>query len=283
MENFNQTLDFLATLNKEYSIFVPSLNRQLKFKGLTTKQQKDIVKSVLDRNAAGITFANLLCDIITESSVEQNINFLLVDRFYIIAVLRSISLSPILKVKDETIDLSFINQVNIPVPQVLRTKIVEDGPLVVHLAIPNFKKEILINNESKKVTQNAEDKDEITKEIIGELYIHELVKYIDKVMFKNGETPVDIDFNDINITQKKQIVEKLPLTTNTAIISYINEVKQFESKYFIKDYKIKNEIIIRKRKYQFKNLVFQMHTIKISLRSQIIRFKTKINEQRRSL
>lgn len=235
MENFNQTLDFLATLSKEYSIFVPSLNRQLKFKGLTTKQQKDVVKSVLDRNAAGITFANLLCDIITESSVEQNINFLLVDRFYIIAALRSLSLSPILKVKDETIDISFINQVNIPVPQVLRTRIVEDGPLAVHLAIPNFKKEILVNNESKKVTQNAEDKDEITKEIIGELYIHELVKYIDKVMFKNGEAPVDIDFNDINITQKKQIVEKLPLTTNTAIISYINEVKQFESKYFIKD------------------------------------------------
>jgi len=54
MENFDKTLDALSSLNKEYNIFVPSLNRQVKFRGLTTKQQKDVVKSALDKNVAGI-------------------------------------------------------------------------------------------------------------------------------------------------------------------------------------------------------------------------------------
>jgi len=232
MENFDKTLDVLSALNKEHNIFVPSLNRQIKFKGLTTKQQKDVVKSALDKNVAGISFVNLLCDIINDCSLEKGINFLITDRSYIISSLRAVCLSPVVTVSGEKKDISFVLNNHIPLPADLKIKTIEDGALKIHLSIPNFKTEVEINDESKKLVTSLENKEELTKETIGEMYVNELIKYINRIEFNSGSNTVDINFNEITFNQKKQLVEKLPLTSNTLILSYINETKQFEQKFF---------------------------------------------------
>ena len=106
---------------------------------------------------------------------------------------------------------------------------------------------------------------------------------------KNMENHMSSLKNRINLLENEDARNLSLIKIKRNLIKKIIDINHFKENnshsvcQFIKDYKIKNEIIIRKRKYQFKNLVFQMHTIKISLRSQIIRFKTKINEQRRSL
>ena len=66
MEKLSTALNSLDSLTKSYEIFVPSLNRKVKFKGLNTKQQKDAVKSALEKTSAGLSFSLLLNSILKE-------------------------------------------------------------------------------------------------------------------------------------------------------------------------------------------------------------------------
>jgi hypothetical protein len=67
------------------------------------------------------------------------------------------------------------------------------------------------------------------------MFINELVKYIDKIFIDNSGKIVELNFKDVTFEQKVQLVEKLPLTLNSKIFDYINEVRNFEKTAFIKD------------------------------------------------
>jgi len=96
MEKFNEALASLDSLKKEVEIFVPSLGRKVKFSGLTTKQQKDAVKTALEKSFAGISFALLANSIIKENSSEK-IEILTTDRSYLLVSLRRTSLHKLYK------------------------------------------------------------------------------------------------------------------------------------------------------------------------------------------
>ena len=236
MDNINNVLTSLENLNKTYEIFVPSLNKKAKFKGLTTKQQKDAVKSALDKSLAGLSFSNLANSIISENCTEK-LNFLLTDRSYILVVLRSLSLSKTITTDEGTVDISFVETNNISTPKELLTFEITEDNLRVICSIPSLSKDTFVNNETKKKIQPLPENDNLPKEAVGEMFVNELVKYIDKIVINDGNQPVEVVFNDITFAQRVQIAEKLPLTVNSKLVNYINEVKQFERKYFINNNK----------------------------------------------
>ena len=230
MENFNSAIATLDSLAKIYEIFVPSLNKKVKFKGLTTKQQKDAVKCALDKNVAGVVFSNLVNSIITENSLEKN-SYLLSDRNYIIACLRVLSLSKTFQTEEGEKDLSFITSFSTPVPEILKSREIVEDDITLKLSIPTLEKDTFVNSETRKKLAPLPDDDNFAKESIGEVFVNELIKYID--VFSVKSPAVTINFNDLTFQQKVQLVEKLPLNLNTKLVDYINETKAFEKKYFV--------------------------------------------------
>lgn len=90
--NLNTFLDKLKDVtNVAYDIFVPSLNRTVKFKAITTGQQKSLIKSVLDKELMGVTFNFALNKIIQENCTEP-VQLTVADRTPIAVQLRVISL-----------------------------------------------------------------------------------------------------------------------------------------------------------------------------------------------
>ena len=73
MNNPSTLLEKLSKISNENTInvFVPSANRDIKFKALNIKQQKDLIKTALDGAAAGATLNQVLNDIIISNSTEQ--------------------------------------------------------------------------------------------------------------------------------------------------------------------------------------------------------------------
>jgi hypothetical protein len=57
------------------TIYVPSADKEMQFRPLSVKQQKDLIKSGLDGTLGGITISNIIGDIILTNSVEKY-NFL---------------------------------------------------------------------------------------------------------------------------------------------------------------------------------------------------------------
>ena len=231
MDNFNSALTSLESLNKSYDIFVPSLNKKIKFKGLTTKQQKDAVKTALDKAFAGISFANLTNSIINENALEK-IEFNILDRNYILVALRALSLSPSLTRENDTIDLTFVLNNNTAIPADLKTRELIDSNLKIFVSLPTLTKDTFVNSETKKKLLPVADNDNLPSEAVGEMYINELVKFIEKIEINDGTKPVEVVFSQLTFPQRVKIVENLPLTANTKLVGYINEVKQFEKKYF---------------------------------------------------
>jgi len=230
MDNFNSAITSLDSLTKTFDVFVPSLNKKIKFKGLTTKQQKDAVKTALDKNVTGITFSNLLNKIILENSTEKS-SFLLIDRSYIILSLRVQSLSNTLQTEEGNVDLSFVPNNNIALPENLKKHEIVEGNIKLNVSIPSLEKDTFVNNETRKKLAPIPDNDDFAKESIGEVFINELIKYIDVVTINEGPQPIVITLNELTFDQKVQLVEKLPLNINSKLVDFINSVKTFERKY----------------------------------------------------
>ena len=87
MEKLTSALNTLDSLSKSFEIFVPSLNRKVKFKGLNTKQQKDAVKSALEKATAGVSFS-LRLNYILRENIKEPADLSLYDRRYIWVFLR---------------------------------------------------------------------------------------------------------------------------------------------------------------------------------------------------
>lgn len=230
MDNFSEALVSLNSIGTEYDIFVPSLNRKVKFKGLNTKQQKEAVKSALENGFIGVSFSNFLNNVLKENCTES-IDFLLTDKAYIITVLRVLSLSKDIKVGDEKIDFSFIVNLNNTLPNSLKQKQVTDSNITIDLQIPTLSKDSDINRETLKKISN-EKAETLSKETVGEMFVNEIVKYISKVSINNNDKTVDLDFKDLSFQQRVQLVERLPLTINTKVFEYINQVRAFEKESF---------------------------------------------------
>lgn len=233
MDNFSDAISSLNNLTVQYDIFVPSLNRKVKFKGLNTKQQKEAVKSALETGFIGVSFSNFLNTIIKDNACE-NVEFLLTDKNYIITCLRVLSLSKDIKIEDAIIDFSFILSNAAALPEHLKQKEINDNNLKVNLQVPSLTRDTEINRETaKKISQDKSES--LSKEAVGEMFINELVKYISKISIDNNGKIVELNFKDATFEQKVQLVEKLPLTLNSKIFDYINEVRNFEKTAFLKD------------------------------------------------
>lgn len=231
MEKLSTALSSLEGIAKIYEIYVPSLNRKVKFKGFTTKQQKDAVKSALEKASTGLSFTLLLNSVLKENCQEQ-IEFLLADRGYIAVCLRALSLSSYINKENEKIDISFIVNNNLSIPDTLKTSELVDDNVKLDVSIPTLTLDSTVNVETQKKLAPISNNEELTKEAIGEIYINELVKYVNKITINNSGNLVEINFNELTTPQKVQVIERLPLSSNVKLIDYINSVKAFERKLF---------------------------------------------------
>lgn len=228
MDNFNDVLNSLNELTKSYEIFVPSLGCKVNFNGLTAKQQKEVLQTVLDKDLTGISFSILVSDIIQNNLTDKNINLLAIDKNYIIVCLRILSLSSKYKnLNEEEFDLLQILTNNTPLSNELKGLTLNDGDLTVKIEIPTIAKDKAINIETRKrILSTNSATTEISKEALGELYLNEIIKYI-----KTVKTPkTEANFDDMTFNQKFQISERLPLSITSKIVNFINSAKDFEKK-----------------------------------------------------
>jgi len=228
MEQINQLLVALETkANNSYiDIFIPSVNKTTKIKGLTAKQHKDIIATAAEKTAAGISLQCMLYNIIKENTIEH-LTILSVDRPYILTKLRAVSLSPILKDDDKIVDLNEVVKNTIAFPDFLKTRTIEVEDFKINATVPTIDRENIVNRETRRKLTNSTD----SKDILGEIYINEFIKYINSVTFNYNDTTSTINFEQLSVNQIRNIVEKMPLIALTRLVDYINETKDASTKF----------------------------------------------------
>jgi len=216
---------FVSKLEKISSdkalVFLPSQNKEVEVTSLTIKQQKDLISSSLDGLRGAINFSKTLNKVVIDSSSTSNLK--IYDRLPIIIGLRKESLGSKIKTGEDKVDLERVisNIRKIPF-EIEDEKVVKVKNLTLKLKIPTLKQEnILLNKVEQDIDSEAED----LKRGVGLLYIIELLKYIESIIIDDEE----LEFSDIRISERIEIVENLPLSIYNEVSSFIESVNEYNN------------------------------------------------------
>lgn len=225
MSNINTFLAKIQTLNKANIITVnlPSLSA-VEFLPLSVKQQKDLIKSSLDGSLAGILINNTINDIINENNVNK-VPLLVTDKLPIVIALRIQAFGSLYKTAETVINLANILVKPLIFDTKLKTTVNYKDIFSIDLKVPTLDEDTVINNTLIQHYKNNSDIQ--ISDVASDLYVAEITKFIHKITI-NSET---IDFSAITDTEKRQIVEQLPVQLNQLVLDFISSFRTAETKY----------------------------------------------------
>lgn len=244
---YNTVLAELKRINLEttFDAYIPSGEKTIQLRPLSIKNQKQIIKTAIDPTATNIQYSINMNDLLLQSTDISNI--LTVDKPALLIALRCNSLSNEIKVansdeeKPVTINLRDVID---KYPETVtsekykslityKQRINHEG-ITLAVRIPDIETDTKFLKECKGKLKKSTD----AGESISELYVYELAKYIESVQFKtitedlsgNPTSVVNtVRFDTIPAAECIEVVELLPMSINTKLVSYVTNTRDAES------------------------------------------------------
>lgn len=239
--SLNDILNAVKQQQQQYAsgYWIPSLGKEGRFTEITTSQQKRLIKSVVDSPIFNTEFIYTFRDILKENCVDETINvdnLTLLDKLVLAIGLRATCIGPQLDIdvsgEDEkeiiyTLDLIDIYESIKNKTIKINNKSFVEGIFKIECGIPtigteyNLEKERRTTGENIDIETNAE-----LREVLGEAFISEIVKYIHKVYMKQGDSFVEIDWDQLTFEERIKVVETFGMKLLREVINYINKIKE---------------------------------------------------------
>lgn len=223
MSDIKQFIQQLETINdgEVVEVAIPSLKRKGKFRALTVKQHKDIIKTVMEGFDGSIKTPITFNSILKENIIEKNIDLKLYDRNHILVKLRKVTIGENVKIGDNTYNLNELPKFNF---EFETSSQINYKDIIVDIEIPNLEKDTQITEKSLLEFAKLSTEEKKVKDSINILLTFEIIKFIKQV--KIGEHI--LSFDKLSLHEKKSIVDALPLKLNNSIVEYISKYKEYE-------------------------------------------------------
>ena len=223
MSEVKDFLQELKTLNNNLNIkiFVPSQERDVLFRPFSAKQQKDIIKTVLSGIEGNIKLTNVFNDIIEENCIEKGLPYSLYDRNKILIDLRKFSISELIKINEKEYSLNTLP------PYVLdfdTTYCINYNNIHVKCEVPSLALDSAVTTKSILEFYKFDTEEQKLTNSVNILLVYEIVKFISSVKINEQE----VIFNQLPITDRRDIVDNLPLNVNNKVLEFISRYKQYE-------------------------------------------------------
>lgn len=220
IKQFIQQLETIAD-GEVVDIFVPSAKRKSKFRALTVKQHKEIIKTVMEGFDGSIKTPVTFNNILKENALDKGLELKLYDRNHILVELRKATIGETVKISDNTFNLNDLPKFNFDYDGDPK---IEYKNISVELEIPTLEKDTHLTEKSVFEFAKISSEDKKVKDSVNILLTFEIIKFIKQV--KIGE--LIINFDKLSLHEKKSIVEAFPLKLNNSIIDYISKYKEYE-------------------------------------------------------
>lgn len=205
-------------------VFVPSQNRIVKFKQLSVKQQKELIKTSLDGALAGVTLGNAFNNIVLENAVDCD-DFNIFDRAPIILTLRQQSFGSMYTEGDVVVDLTNITQKKHTIETPFASTMSFDDDITIDVEVPSLQCDTRINDVV--AAQLKKNQDANLGDAVGSLYLYEIVKFI-----KSVEVASDVvEFSNYTAADQLKVVESLPAKIITQVVDFIQQFRTLETNY----------------------------------------------------
>ena len=210
------------------SVYMPTSGNTEVFTPLTVKQQKDILSSGVDTEIENLTFANITNAIIKENQ-QSSQKILITDKPLILLQLRKHACGSELIVEEG--DEKHIVNLDQHISQCKNIKSYKQEFEITHDVIkiqgqiPDLDKDTTFNKQFTKNVKKGKTKLKIN-DVIGDIYVTELVKYIDTIsiddnIIKYGE--------GVTAENMIEIFENLPLQVSTALANEVKDLREVEN------------------------------------------------------
>lgn len=224
------TGELLSKLNKLNELnttlaYIPSLGEKAAFKAISVKQQKDLIGTAGPGSATGILLNQSLNNVVISNSIDKDISFSIIDRYPVIVALRDV-VDPKIKVGDGTVyikDHLKAKEESVASKKYKVSESISESNVTINLAVPTLKKDIEINESLIKVVKGV--KEENFGEVVGNLFIYEIIKFIDDIIIDDEE----FSFGNFTMGERVKLVESLPVSINSKIIKYMEEIRAIEN------------------------------------------------------
>lgn len=226
----NDLLSKLTKLNNQnlVDVSIPSLRRTVKFRQLSVKQQKDLIKTGLDGVASGLTINNVLSQICKENSTEV-IDYNVVDRVAIAVALRISAFGTKYKNNNIDIDLGSLMCKTIDLPALLYTTKQYGDELRITASLPSIARDIEINDHLVKIIKGSQDIE--VGDAIGTIYMYEMVKFIDSITLGSDVVMLDT----LKPQDRAQLIESLPAHILRDVVEFMQQFREIELSYLTID------------------------------------------------
>ena len=157
------------------------------------------------------------------------------DRLAIALSLRSSGLSSTYNTNNGQVELSkFIDHVQtVSVdPNVLKSS-ADVQNLTINLEAPTLGVDRDVSLTTASKLKGNSDKD--VKTLIGELFVHEIVKFIQSITFKTESGDQTAAFTELKVDDRIAITEKLPSIATNKILDFIKTYRAFENTFVTAD------------------------------------------------
>ena len=220
MANVN---DFLAALNNlseknSVEVFLPAVQRTVKFKPFSAKQQKSFYNCIKDNILFNTKFTLTSYTIIKDNCLEQEVvdKLTIIDRVIILLALRRASLGSKLNVTgyDITLDDCLQQVTNITVPA---NKTVTIENIQIEISVPLATEQYLME---KQLRENLQSESRTIHEAAGDLILNGICLYIKKLWI-NG---VALNYEELLYKDRLTVIESLPANTLLEIQEYASIV-----------------------------------------------------------
>jgi hypothetical protein len=257
--NTAQIIDLLKDLADtcHFSVYVPSLKRDIKFKQLSTEQLKRVYKTAIDANLFSTEFTLTFYNIIKENCLEESldINTLTIfDKFFIFLKTRIESLTPDyliffsdnekqqynLQTNGAVISLNDYYNRLITKNIEFSKKEIEHNSCNVICDVPTLKIENQLDVELVKNSLTETSTDEDLVNIIGNVFVNELAKFITFITIHN----TTIDLQECSVADKAKVVEQLPATVIKEVLEYVENFKKQVQNHLVLPIKINEELTL---------------------------------------
>ena len=241
MSNAKKVIEMLKELevNTSFDVYLPSLQKEVKFKQLTTEQLKRILRTALITTGYNSEFILTFNNIIKENCLDKTVNtdnLTIYDKVIIIYKTKIVSISPdynfvftsdeintySLEEASKTISLTDIFNEFVDKKINFELDTASYNGCTITCGIPSLATENKLESElHKNISIDLESENEVSN-VISEAFINEVAKFVTSVNI-NGE---EINFLQLSFTERVKIIENLPVTLTSFILKYIEKYKK---------------------------------------------------------
>jgi hypothetical protein len=240
-----------------YSVFIPSLQKEVQFKQLTTEQLKTLYKTAINKAILNIEFNTRFNEIIKQNCLDPEIdinNLTIYDKVFIFIKTRIECLSPDVKftLTDEEIEQLNTTDNSVIVPLVhhynnfvdkkiqFEKQTYQGNDCTIICDIPTLDIENKFQKELTSVTLEDTTSDRLA-EMVGNTFVNEITKYIVYLKVKDKE----VNLKETDFKERLEIIKALPATLIKDTLEYIETYKQKINNLLTIQIDVNGEILIK--------------------------------------